>query len=83
MCGIRSLVCTKYSVADFEARVFGGRGSRQYSPGKFDARDPWQRWLVLVFALYLEEIKEICAGRVDFDEILIGRGGRGGEVGDF
>jgi hypothetical protein len=31
----------------------------------------------------LEQIKEICAGGVDFDKILIGSAGGGREVGDF
>lgn len=83
MCGVRSLTGAKDSIPDLELRGFGGCGCGQDSPGKLGTGDPWQRRLVLVFALDLEQVEKVCAGGVDFDEIVIWRGGEGGEVDDF
>jgi hypothetical protein len=55
------------AVADFEARVLGGDWDGGDCAGEFDAADPREWWLVLVFALDLEDIEEVCARRVDFD----------------
>jgi hypothetical protein len=37
---------------------------------------------VLVFALDLEDVKEVCAGGVDFDEVFVGGWGGGWDFGD-
>lgn len=45
---------------------------------KLHARQPWQGWLVLVFALDLENVEEVGAARADLDQVFVRvRGGRG------
>lgn len=60
------------------------RGSRNGQNGtcEFGAPDPWQRRLVLILALNLEQVEEIGAGGVNFDQVVIG--GRRGcrKIGD-
>lgn len=76
---------TEDSIAGLETearRTFTG-GNGEDGARELDTRDPWQRRLVLVYALDLEEIKEVEAGGVDLDQVFVG-GGRGGrQVGYF
>lgn len=81
---ISALRSTKDSIPDFEFVGCAGRGgSCQDSAGEFHAGDPWERRLVLVFTLDLEDVEEVCACGVDFDEVFVCCRGRGGQVGYF
>lgn len=66
MCCVGSLCSAEDTVTELVAVVCRG-GHGDDCAGEFSATDPGERWLVLVFALDLEDIEEICAGRVDFD----------------
>ena len=71
---IRALRGAKDSISDFEFRRFlrsGAGGCRQDGTREFHAGDPWERWLVLVFALDLEYVEEIRAGGVDFNKVFV------------
>lgn len=48
----------------------GGRGGK-HDACEFHAGDPWERRLVLVFSLDLEEVEEAGAAGVDFDQVFI------------
>ena len=64
------------AVADAEA--WRGRGGREGGweggdcAGEFGTADPGEGGLVLVFALDLEDVEEVCAGGVDLDEVFVG-----------
>lgn len=63
------------AVADAETWRRGGGGGGWEGgdcAGEFGAADPGERGLVLVFALDLEDVEEVCAGGVDLDEVLVG-----------
>lgn len=61
------------AVADAEAwRGRGGGWEGGDCAGEFGAADPGEGRLVLVFALDLEDVEEVCAGGVDLDEVLVG-----------
>lgn len=62
------------AVADAEASRGRGRGGWEGGDcaGEFGATDPGERGLVLVFALDLEDVEEVCAGGVDLDEVFVG-----------
>lgn len=66
MCCVGSLCGAEDAVADSKAVVWGG-GNGEDCSSEFGAADPGERRLVLVFALDLEDVEEVCAGRVDFD----------------
>lgn len=59
------------AVADFKAVVCGRGWDCADGAGEFGAADPWQRRLVLVFALDLEDVEEVCSRRVDFNEVFV------------
>lgn len=80
---ISPLSRTKYSVADLEPGGLGCRGNRDNRTSKFGTANPGQRGLVLVFALDLEDIKEIGPGGVDFDQVFIRSWGRSRHSSDF
>jgi hypothetical protein len=66
VCSVGALSGAEDTVAEFEAVVCrGGHGG--YCTGEFGATDPREWRLVLVFALDLEDVEEVCAGGVDFD----------------
>lgn len=73
------------AVADAEAWR-GGRGGGGWEgcdcAGEFGAADPGKRGLVLVFALDLEDIEEVCASGVDLDKVFVGGGCWGWDFGD-
>lgn len=55
--------------------VFGvGKACRRGDDdaGEFVASGPRKGWLVLVFALDLEDVEEVCCGSMDGDEVLVG-----------
>lgn len=43
-------------------------------------REEKRTWLMLIFALDLEDVEEVGGSSVDLDEVLIGFGGRVGKV---
>jgi hypothetical protein len=80
---ISALESTKDSIPDLKFVVSGRSRSGEDGTGEFRAGDPWEGRLVLVFALYLEDVEEVCACGVDFDEIFVCCWGGGGQVGYF
>lgn len=83
MSRISALGGTKDSIANFEFVVSGRCRSCQNTAGEFHAGYPWERRLVLVFALDLEDVEEVCAGGVDFNEVFVFCWGGCGQVGYF
>lgn len=68
MGGISALGRTEDAIADAEARRRGGGGGNcGDGAGEFGPADPGEGWLVLVFALDLEDVEEVGAGGVDLD----------------
>lgn len=85
MRGVCALCSAEHTVTDLEAWCGGGGGSGEGGDcaGEFGAADPGKWGLVLVFALDLEDVEEVCAGGVDFDEVFVWAGGGRGYCCDF
>ena len=65
---VAALTGTEDLVADIELwRPSFVGGDREDDSREFGAGDPGERWLALVFALDLEEVKEVGCGGVDGD----------------
>lgn len=80
MCRVAALGCAK----NFVTGLILGRGRRgcrcgDDGAGEFGAGDPRKGWLVLIFAADLEQVEEICRGRMNGDEVFVWFGGRCGE----
>lgn len=82
MGGISALVSAEDAITDAEARGRGGSWDCGDGAGEFGTADPGEGRLVLVFALDLEDIEEVCAGGVDLDEVFVGGWGGGWDLGD-
>lgn len=65
-----ALTCAEDTISWFEFR-FGCGGGRacEYRSCEFEACGPGERGLVLVFALDLEDVEEVCTRGVDFDGV--------------
>ena len=71
MSRIGALGSAKDSVTDFEFVCLGGCRSGEDGAGEFHAGNPWERRLVLIFALDLEDVEEIGTCGVDLDEVFV------------
>lgn len=61
------------AVTNAEAWRGGGGGWEGGNcAGEFGTADPGEWGLVLVFALDLEDVEEVCAGGVDLDKVFVG-----------
>jgi hypothetical protein len=80
--GVRALCSAEDAITDAEAWGRSGGWNCGDGAGEFGTADPGEWWLVLVFALDLEDVEEVCAGGVDLDEVFVGGRGGGWDIGD-
>lgn len=67
MRGVPALRGAEHSVPFLESWGRVRRRGGEDDAGELATRDPWERWLVLVFAADLEEVEEVGCGCVNGD----------------
>jgi hypothetical protein len=68
---IGALCSAEYAVAEFKAVGLGGCRQGGDCAGELGAADPGERGLMLVFALDLKDVEEVCSGGVNLDEVFV------------